>query len=480
MSASPRIRPYGHNPFYWEYDGRPLVLLGGSCVDNLFQRAGQTGPQGQTLADELDTLLACGGNYVRCTLSSRDPHNLWPYEKTDDGRYDLERWNEAYWTRLRTFLEETQRRGIIVQVELFDPWDCYRAIDAKRPGWAVHPFNPQNNVNYDAAESGMPEGIDYWPYERSHPFFETVPALSDNERIRTLQEAFVARALAESLPFGNVLYCIDNQSWADPQWSAYWARFLRRRAGETETYLTELWDNWDPTAGHVKQAAVQKADSHPFLERANALVTIEHPGLFQYVELSSHNAQSGRTHYETGLWVRQRIRSSGKARPVNCVKIYGADNPEGDGPATPFGGRQNDGIARFWRNLFAGMASVRFQRAPGGLGLNDTAQQHIRAARVLMAVLDFYHGEPRPDLLRIEAGQESYCFGNPAQAFAVLMVGKGVAVFECESMDCQAVVRRLDITKGRWGDPRMVSSAGHIRLDADTEGPHVFFIEAAE
>ena len=32
-----RIRPYAKNPRYWQYNGKPVMLLGGSNDDNLFQ-----------------------------------------------------------------------------------------------------------------------------------------------------------------------------------------------------------------------------------------------------------------------------------------------------------------------------------------------------------------------------------------------------------------------------------------------------------
>ena len=69
------------NPRYWQYDGRPTLLLGGSIEDNLFQIP--------DLGEHLDTLVAAGGNYVRCTMSSRDEGNVWPFAKSGD-LYDLE------------------------------------------------------------------------------------------------------------------------------------------------------------------------------------------------------------------------------------------------------------------------------------------------------------------------------------------------------------------------------------------------------
>ena len=59
-----RIQPYPPKPFYWQYKGAPVLLLGGSVEDDLFQIA--------AIAAHLDLLQAVGGNYIRCTMSSRD------------------------------------------------------------------------------------------------------------------------------------------------------------------------------------------------------------------------------------------------------------------------------------------------------------------------------------------------------------------------------------------------------------------------
>jgi len=37
MNIDQRIKPWGANPRYWQYKGRPVLLLGGSREDNLFQ-----------------------------------------------------------------------------------------------------------------------------------------------------------------------------------------------------------------------------------------------------------------------------------------------------------------------------------------------------------------------------------------------------------------------------------------------------------
>jgi hypothetical protein len=58
------IRPSADFPGYWEYKGDPVLLLGGTRNDNLFQEA--------DAPDHLRELAAVGGNYIRNTMSARD------------------------------------------------------------------------------------------------------------------------------------------------------------------------------------------------------------------------------------------------------------------------------------------------------------------------------------------------------------------------------------------------------------------------
>jgi hypothetical protein len=129
------IQPSSTNPQYWSYNGRDVILLGGSREDNLFQIA--------DLNEHLDLLVSVGGNYVRNTMSSRDPGNLWPFLRNAEGMYDLNHWNEAYWDRFEKFLKLTAERDIIVQIEIWATFDFYRE------NWLVNPYNPKNNINYD-------------------------------------------------------------------------------------------------------------------------------------------------------------------------------------------------------------------------------------------------------------------------------------------------------------------------------------------
>ena len=103
------IAPYSENPSYWMYNGNPLLLLGGSSEDNLFQI--------EDLEEEIRTIINCGGNYVRNTLSSRDSGNVWAFHKDKtSGKFNLNMWNEEYWEKLDKFLRLTWQNSIIVQM----------------------------------------------------------------------------------------------------------------------------------------------------------------------------------------------------------------------------------------------------------------------------------------------------------------------------------------------------------------------------
>ena len=133
-----RIRPYAKNPYYWQYKGKPLLLLGGTDDDNLFQWTGSR------LIEQLDLLESVGGNYLRCTMSSRDEGNVWPF-KQGNGKYDLDQWNEDYWNRFERILRLTSERDIIVQIEV---WAFH---DFNIGHWEKNPWQPAGRAKSAAA-----------------------------------------------------------------------------------------------------------------------------------------------------------------------------------------------------------------------------------------------------------------------------------------------------------------------------------------
>ena len=104
------IKVYAENPMYWQYKGLPVLLLGGTVDDNLFQI--------ESLKEHLDLLQSVGGNYVRCTMSSRNAGNVKPFAK-EGGLFNLDEPNPEYWNRFEKLLSLASERDIIVQIEFY-------------------------------------------------------------------------------------------------------------------------------------------------------------------------------------------------------------------------------------------------------------------------------------------------------------------------------------------------------------------------
>ena len=162
------LAPWSDNPWYWARNGTPVLLLGGSDDDNLFQW-----PR-EKLIPQLDRIVKAGGNVIRNTMSDRKDKGfeVYPFLKIRGDKYDLDQWNPEYWDRFETMLAETAKRDIVVQIEVWDRFDFtdVRKNDPQR--WEKkHPYNPQNNVNYTFEESGFEARYPDHPGANKQPFF---------------------------------------------------------------------------------------------------------------------------------------------------------------------------------------------------------------------------------------------------------------------------------------------------------------------
>ena len=374
-----RIRPYEADAHYWQYQGKPVLLLGGSWQDNLFNH-----PKG--LEEHLDLLKSVGGNYVRNVMSHRNLGNVFAYSQVD-GKFDLDQWNDEYWERFESFLELTYERDIIVQIEIWATWDHYEDHQSIG-GWSKHPFNPANNITYTAEESGLPTAVDFAPTgsPTDHPFFSSVPALDNNEQVLKHQIAYVDKLLSYSLRFPHVLYCMNNETGEDVEWSDFWARHVRAQAAK---------------AGKQVETAEMRRSGN--ITTPDHRHMIENPDLYTFLDISQNNTQRGRIHWDRIQQVRAQVKD--RPRPLNNNKIYTFD-PD-----------PNVALERWWRNILGGCASVRFHRphplegegdhekaSDVGLGLSPMAQAHIRSARTLMDDL----GWPNlvPDLEFAKLGEQ--------------------------------------------------------------------------
>ncbi len=452
--TSEGIQIYQRNPFYWMYDGKPVLLIGGSMEDNLFQI--------EDLKAHLELLQSMGGNYVRCTMSARDEHNAKPFSRDAEGLFALDSPDPDYWKRLDDLLRYARELEIVVQIEVWATYDFYWGEKA----WADNPFNPKLNSSYTVEESGLPDTIDHPAQSSPNPFFLSVPTLNDNQLLLNYQKHFVDKLMEVSLPYDNVLYCIDNETTVNFEWGKYWSAYLHQLAQQygKEIYVTEMWDSWDPTESNVEGAIVQAPDLNDWYteyfdpslhETARFTFSLNDTASYQFLDVSNHNAQKGEVHYLTGLWVRNAVAQSGKIRPINNVKIYGGDRDK------LWSGNHQDGKERFWRNVFAGHAAVRFHRQPSGIALTEEAQHQIRSLRMLTDQQEVFALAPSNDILSARENNEAYCLANgdksrlmiyfPAKGSVHVSAQKGI--YELSG---------IDISASKWRESETVELPGVV------------------
>lgn len=433
------IRPYDANRRYWEYDERGVLLIGGSDEDNLFNF--DTLATGERLEDQLDRLAAAGGNYVRNTMSDRDAGNVYAFAKVGDC-YDLTQWNDVYWQRLDRFLQLTHQRDIVVQIELWDMWDL------EGDGWARHPFNPANNVNYSAGRTTLPESWTGTALEQAHPFYQTTPAENNDEIVLGFQRRFVQKVLEHTLRWDHVLYVIANESRLSEHWSDYWQSFARGQAaaGGRRICVADM-------------LFLPRVD--PVLERG-----------FDFAELSQSasgherdeatDGHRGQGHHDA--IARELSRLDVRRAPANSVKQYGGQIDWTCGP--------EEGISRVWRSIFAGQAGVRFHRPPYGIGLSSRAVAHIRSIRAVTEAVDVFSALPHRHAARLlgdRADDEAYLLAEPGRAYAVYFPDGGEVTLDISDAEGPLALRWLDTESTKWSDPSPVAGP-KLRLETPGKG----------
>ncbi|MDE0316977.1 MAG: hypothetical protein OXM61_19015 [Candidatus Poribacteria bacterium] len=433
-----RIQVYKENPRYWQYKGKPILLIGGSVDDNLFQIP--------NLKEHLELLKSVGGNYVRSTMGWTEAVDVPPHKKVGD-KYDLNQWNDEFWTRFRNLIKWTHEMDIIVQIEVWATFNYYRDY------WDVNPFNPKNNSNYTAEETGLPTVVNSHPSAAKNDFFRSVPKKNNQEIVLKYQQKYVDKLLSETLPYGHILYCMDNETAVTPAWGEYWSTYIKKRAAEVERGVetTESWNPWE-------------------LYHEQHRNTKDHPEIYSFCDISQNNMQKQQTHWDNAQKYRAELLP---IRPMNNVKIYGAD--------TGKYGTTRNGLERFWRNIFGGLASARFHRPPNGLGLTETAQASIKSMRMITDEMEVFKCEPHNNLLSNREENEAYTFANSGKEYAVYFPEGGSVDLNLSAggkTDTKTVtIRWLNIRESEWKKQEKVPYSESITLTAPTEAHWTVLIQ---
>ena len=233
------IRLHPDNPHYYLFRRKPTVLVTsgehyGSVLNPDFD-----------YETYLATLARDGLNYTRMftgsyfepqgafgiahnTLAPAGARALIPWARSTTAGYagggskfDLDRWDDAYFRRLHDFVRRAGQQGIVVEVTLFS--SIYG--DAQ---WKVNPLNPANNVN----------GTDSMPLQRVHTL--------QNGGLFARQERMVRKIVHELNAYDNVIYEIQNEPWSDNH----------LLAGAVNSYLPDWRSEWRNSVQLANEASL--------------------------------------------------------------------------------------------------------------------------------------------------------------------------------------------------------------------------------
>lgn len=129
-------------------------------------------------------------------------------------RFDLTRFDEAYFARMRERVQAAGRRGMYVAVMLFEGWELQFT-----DGWQNHPFHAANNVNgIEADYNGDGRGLE----------LNTLDASAMGRRVLELQHAYIRKVVDTVNDLDNVLYEIVNESHGgSTEWQYSLIRFVK-------------------------------------------------------------------------------------------------------------------------------------------------------------------------------------------------------------------------------------------------------------
>lgn len=199
-AAAAPIALHPENPHYFLYRGKPAVLITsaehyGAVVNLEFD-----------YRKYLDTMAADGLNLTRVftgtyiepqgafniaqnTLAPKPGQFIAPWARNAEGKFDLATFNDAWFVRMKDFVSEAGKRGIVVELTLFCPM-------YEEPQWLLSPMNARNNVNGAGAVG---------PHD--------VHTLDKSGGLLPFQEALVRKITVELQSAENLMYEICNEPY---------------------------------------------------------------------------------------------------------------------------------------------------------------------------------------------------------------------------------------------------------------------------
>ncbi|TKJ33989.1 MAG: hypothetical protein CEE38_19290 [Planctomycetes bacterium B3_Pla] len=225
------IRLHPDNPHYFLWRGRPTVLItSGEHYGAVLNRAFDYEKYFKALESlGFNLTRTFSGAYCEPsgafkiqdnTLAPKKGRLISPWARSDQpgyanggNKFDLTKWDAAYFKRLRDFVREAGRRGVVVELVLFCPF-------YKDDMWKLSSMNVANNIN------------DVGNTERTEVYTLKYP------RLLAVQDAMVRRIVRQLKDFDNLYYEICNEPYfggVTLEWQAHIAETIAKTEASFKT-----------------------------------------------------------------------------------------------------------------------------------------------------------------------------------------------------------------------------------------------------
>lgn len=230
------LRVSAVNPRYFANPNGAIVYLTGSHTWCNLMDCDDANPISATFNYNgfLDFLVSHKHNFFRLwraenSRGGESGANFWfapmPYARSttccafDGGnKFDLTRFDQAYFDRMRQRVIQARDRGIYVSIMLFDGWSVESKFSGHNP-WEGHPYKLENNINsIDGDTNNDNQGGE------TH----TMTGGYIKNNITPLQEAYVRKVIDTVNDLDNVLYEISNESPANSDaWQNHMIQYIK-------------------------------------------------------------------------------------------------------------------------------------------------------------------------------------------------------------------------------------------------------------
>lgn len=235
-AASGPLRVHPANKRYLtDANGRIVFLAGAHYWTTLQDQGPSDPPPTLNYNAYLDNIVKYNHNFIKLWAWENarwanwvdNPSAWWfspmPYQRTGPGaaldgkpKFDLTKFNQAYFDRLRSRVAAARDRGVYVAVMLFNGWSLGEVGSGQNANsWLGHPYNASNNVNgINGDRNGDDRG-----YE-----LHTL----GNQKALDFQKAYVRKVIDTVNDLDNVLYEISNESdTASLEWQSEMVSYIK-------------------------------------------------------------------------------------------------------------------------------------------------------------------------------------------------------------------------------------------------------------